>query len=381
MLPPDENAADKLEEFDPSSVADLLDPSLKSEGFEFVLEDEESEEFEISNPFLDQKRAEPQFGEIAKPEIERKPVLGAAESVFEAHNQDSEIEKPEINQELESSVEKKGWRGLKDKVTAAREAVDEEKKGKTETEDSSIPARFEFKDDEEGFFGKIKTKIKLAKEDSEEETVDAGLDLAPSGFLAGIKNKLKSGEGEEEYEHAEAGSETASGSAFSQILTPLSGSDIAVLQAEVAADETIFHQINRTRSSSQARQQIGFMLGVIIAFGFYFVSGVSYLTETLPNVSQPSWTPDALVGDYMAAILFTLGLLMPLAVILIFSQSIRYLIGGIVEIKLENILFGVTGVVLALMSLYSLFDGEVLTALAILLFYSAIAIIARILKI
>lgn len=312
---------------------------------------EENDEFIIEKN--DQLRSEPQFGEIARPPQEQKPVIGAADSVFENQSPDSSDEDAE-----DSEVEIGEKLSLREKIAMARNVAKEEKKP--------------------GFIQNIKEKIALARMDEKEEIQEtAGLDITPPSTLSALKEKILGSE-EEIPETNAPGEEPGS---FSQILTPLSSSEIAVLQAEVAADETIFQSIEKSRTSAHIRQQIGFLLGLILVVGFFFVQNISYLTVTLTEAKQPSWTPDVLVGDPMGAILFTLGLLLPLTVVFIMTGATRYLIEGVINKKIELLLIGALGYFVSFACLFALMDGEIILGLVFLIVYMIAAGARKVFKI
>jgi hypothetical protein len=222
---------------------------------------------------------------------------------------------------------------------------------------------------EKGFVQNLKEKIALAKKSRKEELDEtAGLDLS-------VPKKPFFGRNED-------ASPMESKSLFEQTLRPLSSSEITLLKAEIAADETVFSSISFNYRSAKVRQQIGFILALTLVAGFYMAQGINYFTDTLLDLPVPSWTPvdiygfQFLTGDQTQAILFVIGALLPLAAIFIIAESIRNLITGLVDFRssrarfaMQSILIGVLGIVLAFACFISLWDREIITGLVYTLIY------------
>lgn len=241
-------------------------------------------------------------------------------------------------------------------------------------------------DEKAGFFGSIRTKIIESKEETKE---DSG-----GGFMGSIREKVALARQSKQAElDKTAGlnfniktklskqTESEPKGIFEQALTPLSSAEISILQAEISADETIFRKIETGKTASHIRQQIGFLVGIAFVVLFYLAQGVHYFDSTLLDLKQPDWTPEILSGEPMAAIMFAIGMVLPVMTIFVIANGVRLLISGIVNLEIDKIAYGLISLALAMVCLFMLWGGDVIGAVIISLIYGAVALIAWVFRI
>jgi len=236
----------------------------------------------------------------------------------------------------------------------------------------------------EGLTGLLRQRLATARKVQQKDKTQkkrgaegAGLDLSPpkTGGLFSFKT-ARSGEGAPT---ADDGMTIVKD--FEKMLTPLSGPELAMLQAEVAADDTIFAQIDRSRSNMATRHRIGFMVGVMVLVLFALWVGSDYFTDTLQNAAQPSWLPAKVKGDDAAAGLFALGILFPILAMFVVADGVRYLLTAVSDIRLDDLLLAVSAGICSMGVFLTCEKGYVVTAGCFLLAYLVILIVARLLGI
>jgi hypothetical protein len=207
---------------------------------------------------------------------------------------------------------------------------------KTEKED---PPRQKEKDREFlralTFLGKVK-RIKLRKRIKAEEST-LGIDLSPP----------------------KRGEEIDPPSSFQELLQPLTGSELVLLQKDVQADESVYVRINKARSDGNRKQRWAILLSSILALAYFLSLGPEYLTETLTQ-AQSNWLPEALSKEIRGQIVFALGLLLPILSFFVLSEGIRVSLVLFSERSVLLALRGVTTILLATLSLFFLSSGSVL---------------------
>lgn len=229
----------------------------------------------------------------------------------------------------------------------------------------------------DGLLDRIKTRFvaarQMAKRDREQDEAAraAGIDVTPpaDGLFGKVRAKL-------------AGSTVADlkpedPSEFEKLLTPLSGSELTLLQQEVRADETIFARIDNARRAASTRQHLGFAIGVLIILAYLAIIGQSYLTEVLPNAGQPGWIPTEIRGDIAGAAIFALGLVAPFLCFFVVAEGVRLLLTAAADRRAIDAVLGTIAMACALMALSSLAAGEVIAALLMLFVFAAVARVTR----
>jgi len=169
---------------------------------------------------------------------------------------------------------------------------------------------------------------------------------------------------------AEAGSASITQDTLQALLTPLSDSEVKRLQAEVAAEEPIFVQIERARAGAVRHQTLAFYLGLAVLVAFFAVYQTSYLTEILPQVEIPdqiaepptSTVPADAWRDGIAAVFFGVGLLLPFLAFFTAVEGIRRLLSLTAFLHVGDLILGCFGLVAAMGALLSLAEAQVLLA-------------------
>jgi hypothetical protein len=255
---------------------------------------------------------------------------------------------------------------------------------------SAPPLLFDEGDEEEesggGFLSMLRQRWAMAKADQRDEVKSkktgpegAGVDVSPPGdssigsifrrITGGISGPIP----------AAATRDASYESGFAALLKPLAGTEVAMLQAELAGDETVFARIDRQRRDMADRQLLGFLIGLACLVFFAISSGRHYLVDVLPHAAQPTWIPDAVRGDPAGAGLFAVGLLVPLISLFVIADAVRYLISAAALRRIDDLLLGMVASVCSLGALYSCSEGQVVSGAAFLIAYGIVQLAARLL--
>jgi hypothetical protein len=159
-------------------------------------------------------------------------------------------------------------------------------------------------------------------------------------------------------------------SEFARLLTPLSGAEVALLEKEVQADETVFVRMERVRADASLRQRLGLLIGILIVLVFLLSAGESYLLEVLPNAELPQWIPDSELARQIAGgSIFALGLIIPFLAVFIFAEAARLILWAIGD---RSPWLGAAGALSALAGILVMnytVRGEIPAAVLLLLVY------------
>lgn len=168
-------------------------------------------------------------------------------------------------------------------------------------------------------------------------------------------------------------------SGFAALLKPLPAGEVAMLQAELAGDETVFARIDRQRRDMANRQLFGFLIGLACLLFFAISDGHHYLVDVLNHAAQPNWIPDTVRGDTAGAGLYALGLLVPLASLFIIADGVRYLMSAAAMRRLDDLLLGMVAGACSLGAIYSCSDGQVISGVLLVVAYWVVHLAARLL--
>lgn len=167
-------------------------------------------------------------------------------------------------------------------------------------------------------------------------------------------------------------------SEFAKLLTPLSGSEVALLEKEVQADEVIFVRMERVRADASLRQNLGLLIGILVVALFLLSAGESYLVDVLPSASIPSWVPDSDIAQQIAGgTLFALGLILPFVLVYVFAEAARLLLWAIGD---RSPWLGAAGALHALAGVLAMnftIRGEIPAAVMVLLLYAFLSELER----
>lgn len=235
-------------------------------------------------------------------------------------------------------------------------------------------------DEPAGIFNKIKSSVKIAlSADESEPAEDAGLDVSepPSGLIGNLKARMA---GESALVAAVAADKKTG---FEDLLRPLSGPNLQVLQAQVASEEPIFSQLHRAHRSAEARAHMAFYLGLIPIIAFFAIFGTSYFSETLSSAEIPGWWID--LRDHFSSIsldqwrdfarigIFALGILLPFLTLFAWVDSIRRILSGVSTRRIPNLIVGLVGFGIAFLVLVYLSKAMIISALVWLVAYGLIS--------
>jgi len=217
----------------------------------------------------------------------------------------------------------------------------------------------------------LRSRLELLRGGDEEEPEAgpraSGVDASPP--RRGLLARLGLG-GPTEREEEEIARRDRSG--FAELLRPLSGSEVRRLQAELAAEEPIFVQLERARDAAVRRQTLAFYVGLALLVAFFAVFQTSYLTTVLPQVEAPQAisTPPVQGIDPeswregIGALLFALGLLLPFLALFAAVEGVWRLLQLADGIRGSDIFLGSAGLISAIVVLLSLAGARVIFAAA-----------------
>lgn len=233
-----------------------------------------------------------------------------------------------------------------------------------------------------GFWARLKQGRDeyAADEENKEAHFDmAGVDVEEPSFVERMTQKFelltKRGSTEAANDIQNEAHEKAS--RFAELLTPISETEIKILQAEISKEEPLFVRIERSRILGNSRQQIGFLVGIVSVFLFMMSLGTDYLTQVLPYAAVPTWIPAEVPLDAVSAGLFIIGLLVPVFCIIVVADTVHYLWRGIADKRLDDVLLAVLAGLCSFTSLVALKYGDVVTAAALGLTWFVTRSIAR----
>jgi hypothetical protein len=289
-----------------------------------------------------------------------------------------DIEDEGTSTESEESSEESGWlsRLREARHDAEKQLGGEKEKPKPEPEpeaESSAPGKLieppmieAGPDIEDTLPNKLLSKlgIKKAGTEPEEEAGPeaAGIDLAPPNFDELSSKDISSEENRSEFE---------------KLLSPLPGPEVALLQQELEAEETVFVRIEKTRHRAVDRQVLGFIVGLVCLALFMVSVGLDYFKETLPGAPQPDFIPQSLQGDPAGAALFALGLLLPLLAVTIVADAVAYFLAALTERRIPALILSIAAAICAAGVFYALISAEVLVACGFLVAWVFIRVSAQ----
>jgi hypothetical protein len=173
-------------------------------------------------------------------------------------------------------------------------------------------------------------------------------------------------------------------SSFEQLLTPLSGPELAILRSEINQDETIFSTIQGAKNRAVNNHYLGMSFGMIMLAVFAFAVGEDYFVTVLPNLVAPDWVPSTIPVDLVSAVLFCLGIIVPLLTVFIFANGVKGFATliqnlGLKSFYLEDLLLSITATVCAFGALFASADGNVIGGFAFIVIYYLILSIGKLL--
>jgi hypothetical protein len=223
-----------------------------------------------------------------------------------------------------------------------------------------------------GFIGGIRAKIAEARQ-AEVAGQLAGADVSPPGRLEQMRDRMR--------RNQPMAPATAAPSAFEQLLSPLAGPQLALLQQELEAEVPIFQQLQRGQNRAVLRQRTGLAAGLALLVVFAFDVRWHYLIHLLPHLKDPSFFPSTWAHGpthtVIGGIFFGLGLLLPLLMVFAVTDAVAYAWRGIADVRIDDLVFAVLSGATAAVVFVSCAHGHPLTAAAVMLIWGLLRLIAR----
>lgn len=163
---------------------------------------------------------------------------------------------------------------------------------------------------------------------------------------------------------------------FLKMLKPLAASEITMLAADVSNDDTVFHQLERARTSQFRRYSLASALGALCVVLFALSVGVEYITDTLMHPVIPTFMENLPVEPVEAA-LFAFGVAAPILCGFVIADGMKSLLNLVSTYKVAEILVCVPAAFISLIVFACLRSGEIVSALGFLALYWAIAKIVK----
>ena len=154
-------------------------------------------------------------------------------------------------------------------------------------------------------------------------------------------------------------------------MTPLSGPELARLQAYVADDEVLFKRAAREQERELNRSGFGVLVACVLMAGLSIAFGHAYL-EGLVNASAPhlfehfSFLSGLIGSDYASAVYAGLGFLAPFGLLLVVSDGVVALLRGIASRSLPDAVLAFTAAAFAVSAAALLVAIRPLPALAVI---------------
>lgn len=184
----------------------------------------------------------------------------------------------------------------------ARDLYDDDE----DDDDELLPPEFLEQEEPQGFLARLKRNLAAAKSEPEDEFAGADVSAPDPRRRRSADKSLGSAAAEDP---------------FARLITPLSGPQIQALAAEIRADELLFNKIRREHRQFVRRHTIGLFFAVLTLVMFAVTRGHEYIQTTLAHAAQPTWLTDALGKSHAGALLFGLGLVVPLLSINMLAQA------------------------------------------------------------
>lgn len=199
------------------------------------------------------------------------------------------------------------------------------------------------------------SREELESREDDEREMDA--DEAPRrlgfGVRAGITERLmrrRAAGGQEE-----SGGQNRANDPFATLLTPLSGPELARLQAETEADTILYDRVQRAGRHELLAQRLGLIAALLVAFcmaGYWF----DYL-KGLADVPPPRLLSDHLDPDQARIGVYGLGVLLPLLALGLVMRAGADLAGALLRRDVGRLVSGVAIATFALISLKLMDEG------------------------
>jgi hypothetical protein len=210
----------------------------------------------------------------------------------------------------------------------------------------------------------------LFGEDSMSAPSFAGVDVSPHGPKQTITGIFKRTSHSDTVKSFRRSADNDTRTAFERSLTPLAASELVNLQHELESEDTVFVRRDRARARATADHSFGFVVAWAVLALWAVHVGTHYLNETLPHADIPTYIA-AKVKAYRTvthAVLFGLGLFLPVLTTPLIAMSVSDLLIGLREFRLVTLLPRcVIGLACAAGSLFSLAAGHVVLAAVILI--------------